>query len=646
VIVELGHLALSVALAASVALAMLGLGGAARGDAAWMRFAPRLVAVQAATVTLAFGALTWAFVHTDFSVALVAGYAHSALPLVYRYTAVWGNHEGSMLLWVWVLAGWTLAVAWRTRSACAVQRARVLGVMGLIGVGFLAFLLFTSNPFLRAWPVPADGQGMNPLLQDPGMVWHPPLLYMGYVGLVVAFAYTVAGLLQGELGSAWARAIRPWTLVAWAFLTVGIALGSFWAYYELGWGGWWFWDPVENASFMPWLVATALLHSAAMADARGSFRLWTALLALLGFALALLGTFIVRSGVLSSVHAFASDPGRGLFILVFLALVVGGALALYAWRAPTVGVGASFQGWSREGLLFGQTLLLMVAAASVLLGTLYPMLLDAMGLGKLSVGPPYFEAVFVPLMLLVMLLMVPGPVLAWRRAAGRAPWRAWMLVAGLAVGAATAVVWWVPGASWATWGGLALAAWLTFGVAQHMVQWWRQRLPASARWRALRGAKGGMWLAHLGVAVFALGVAAVSTWGHEQDVRLRPGQAIAVGNVELRFDGVTMAPGPNYFAVRARLPMQQHGQTVTTLEPERRLYLANGQTMTEVAIDRSLWRDVYVALGESLGNDAFAFRVHHKPLVNWIWLGCLMMALGGLMAAFDRRAALPPAQAA
>ncbi len=299
-IVELGHLALSVALAASVALAVLGLGGAARHDAAWMRFAPRLVVVQAATVTLAFAALTWAFVHTDFSVALVAGYAHSALPLVYRYTAVWGNHEGSMLLWVWVLAGWTLAVAWRTRSACAVQRARVLGVMGLIGVGFLAFLLFTSNPFLRAWPVPADGQGMNPLLQDPGMVWHPPLLYMGYVGLVVAFAYTVAGLLQGELGSAWARAIRPWTLVAWAFLTVGIALGSFWAYYELGWGGWWFWDPVENASFMPWLVATALLHSAAMADARGSFRLWTALLALLGFALALLGTFIVRSGVCSA----------------------------------------------------------------------------------------------------------------------------------------------------------------------------------------------------------------------------------------------------------------------------------------------------------------------------------------------------------
>ena len=636
-IAELGHLALAVALAASVALALLGLGGGAWQQAAVMRQVSNMVALQMAAVTLAFGALTWAFVATDFSVALVAGYAHSALPMTYRFTAVWGNHEGSMLLWVWVLAGWTSALAWRMRGADAAQRARVLGVMGLIGIGFLAFLLFTSNPFLRAWPVPADGQGMNPLLQDPGMIWHPPLLYMGYVGLVVAFAYTVAGLLQGRLDAAWARAIRPWTLVAWAFLTVGIALGSFWAYYELGWGGWWFWDPVENASFMPWLVATALLHSAAMADARGSFRLWTALLALLGFALALLGTFIVRSGVLSSVHAFASDPGRGLFILAFLVLVVGGALALYAWRAPAVGAGASFQGWSREGLLFGQTLLLMVAAASVLLGTLYPMLLDALGLGKLSVGPPYFEAVFAPLMLLVMALMVPGPVLAWRRAAWVWPSLGWLGAAALALALASAVAWWVPGASWATWAGLAMAAWVVLGVARHVLQWLSQPLPRAVRWRTLRGAKGGMWLAHLGVAVFAIGVAVVSTWGHEQDLRLRPGEEMAVGDVRLRFDGITMAPGPNYFAIRASLPMLQNGQTLTTLQPERRLYLANGQTMTEVAIDRSLWRDVYVALGESVGNDAFAFRVHHKPLVNWIWLGCLMMALGGLMAAVDRR---------
>jgi len=638
-IYELGHVALILALAMALAQSVLPLVGAQTGNLAWMSLARPSARGQFLFLVIAYGCLTHAFVTNDFSVALAANHSNSNLPLVFRITAVWGNHEGSILLWALILAGWTFAVSIFSRQLDQRMLARVLGVMGLISCGFLLFTLFTSNPFERLFPVPADGQDLNPLLQDAGMVIHPPMLYMGYVGFVVAFAFAVSALLSGRLDAAWARWSRPWTTVAWCFLTCGIALGSFWAYYELGWGGWWFWDPVENASFMPWLVGTALIHSLAVTEKRGGFKMWTALLAIMAFSLSLLGTFIVRSGVLSSVHAFASDPARGVFILGFLALVVGGSLALFAVRAPKVGLGGSFELISREAMLLANNVLLVVAAAAVLLGTLYPLVIDALGMGKLSVGPPYFDAVFVPLMTPALFLMGVGPLARWRQAsvgdlARRLRW-------AIGVSVVSAVVAFVSLGKWTPMIGLglALAVWVGSTAILNLVLRLREH-PAPSLWKRLSvqpGSYYGMLLAHFGVAVFIVGVTMVSGFQSETDVRMEVGDTASVAGFTFRLDGVKQVPGPNYTASRAEVSITREGKAVSALSPERRVYTVRGMPMTEVGIDRGFTRDLYVALGDPVSATAWSVRLHHKPFVNLIWIGCLLMAFGGLLAVLDRR---------
>ena len=638
-IAELGHFSLIIALLMALVQGVLPLAGAHTGRSAWTALARPAARGQFLFVLLAYACLTQVFIANDFSVLLAARHSNSSLPLIYRITAVWGNHEGSILLWSLILAGWTLAVSIFSRQLDDTMLARVLGVMGLVSCGFLLFTLFTSNPFERLLPAAPDGQDLNPLLQDPGMVIHPPMLYMGYVGFVVAFAFAIAALLAGRLDTAWARWSRPWTTVAWCFLTAGIALGSFWAYYELGWGGWWFWDPVENASFMPWLVGTALIHSLAVTEKRGGFKMWTALLAILAFSLSLLGTFIVRSGVLSSVHAFASDPARGVFILGFLSVVVGGSLALFAWRAPRVGLGGSFAPVSRESMLLANNVLLVVAAAAVLLGTLYPLVIDALGMGKLSVGPPYFSAVFVPLIAPALFLMGVGPLTRWREAsaidlARRLRWAAAVsllsaLIAPFFLGH------WTPMIGL----GLLLGAWVASTALLNLLSRLREH-PApgwAARLAAQPGSYYGMLLAHFGVSVFIVGVTVVSGFSSESDVRMEPGDVAQVGGYSFELKAVNPVTGPNYTALRATVAVSIDGQDLGRLEPERRLYQVSRMAMTEVAIDRGLRRDLYVALGEPVGPTAWSVRLHHKPLVNWIWGGCVLMALGGLLAVMDRR---------
>jgi cytochrome c-type biogenesis protein CcmF len=636
---EIGHFALILALTMALAQSVLPLVGAANGNTAWIALAKPSARGQFIFTAIAYGCLTWAFVHDDFSVLLAANHSNSMLPLAYKFTAVWGNHEGSILLWSLILSGWTLAVSLFSTQLDERTLARVLGVMGLISCGFLLFTLFTSNPFERLLPAALDGKDLNPLLQDPGMVIHPPMLYMGYVGFVVAFAFAIAALLSGRLDAAWARWSRPWTTVAWCFLTIGIALGSFWAYYELGWGGWWFWDPVENASFMPWLVGTALMHSLAVTEKRGGFKMWTALLAILAFSLSLLGTFIVRSGVLSSVHAFASDPARGVFILGFLALVIGGSLLLFAWRAPKVGVGGGFDLVSRESMLLANNVLLLVAAAAVLLGTLYPLVIDALGLGKMSVGPPYFDAVFVPLMAPALFLMGIGPLARWRSASlgGLARQLRW----ALGVSAASALLapfvlgHWTPMIGF----GLLLGVWVASGTVLNLVSRVRAHT-APSLWQRLAAQPGsyyGMLLAHFGIAVFVVGVTVVNGFQVESDLRMEPGDSTKIAGMEVRFEGVGERRGPNYTAASGRLVLSRDGRVLATLAPERRLYTVSQMPMTETAIDRSLTRDLYVSLGEPLSGDAWSVRVYYKPFVAWIWAGCVLMALGGLLAVLDRR---------
>ncbi len=638
-IYELGHAALILALAMALAQSVLPLVGAHTGNAAWMGLARPSARGQFLFLAIAYGCLTHAFVTSDFSVALAANHSNSTLPLIYRVTAVWGNHEGSILLWALILSLWTLAVSIFSKQLDEQTVARVLGVMGLISCGFMLFTLFTSNPFERLFPAPPDGKDLNPLLQDAGMVIHPPMLYMGYVGFVVAFAFAVSALLSGRLDAAWARWSRPWTTVAWCFLTCGIALGSFWAYYELGWGGWWFWDPVENASFMPWLVGTALIHSLSVTEKRGGFKMWTALLAIITFSLSLLGTFIVRSGVLSSVHAFASDPSRGIFILAFLTVVIGGSLALFALRAPKVGLGGSFEPVSRESMLLANNVLLVVAAAAVLLGTLYPLVIDAMGMGKLSVGPPYFDAVFVPLMTPALFLMGVGPMARWRQAS--IPDLARRLRWAIAVSAASAVVAFFALGRWTPMIGLglALAAWVGSTAVLNLLLRLREH-PAPglvARLAAQPGSYYGMLLAHFGVSVFIVGVTAVSGFQSEKDVRMEIGDTTTVAGYTVRLDALAQVKGPNYVASRATLSASRDGLAFTTLTPERRIYNVSRMPMTEVAIDRGIGRDLYVALGDPVSDTAWSVRVHHKPFVNWIWIGCVLMALGGLLAVLDRR---------
>ncbi len=638
-IAELGHLALILALLVAAVQAVLPLLGAARNNATWMAMARPAALAQFVLVVLAFAALTSAFVAHDFSVRYVAQHSNSALPLAYRISAVWGGHEGSILLWSLMLAGWTLAVALRSRQLPQAMVARILGVMGLVSCGFLLFTLFTSNPFVRLVPAAADGQDLNPLLQDPGMVFHPPLLYMGYVGFSVAFAFAVAALLSGQLDSAWARWSRPWTTIAWSFLTLGIALGSAWAYYELGWGGWWFWDPVENASFLPWLVGTALIHSLAVTEKRASFKMWTALLAILAFSLSLLGTFLVRSGVLSSVHAFATDPARGVFILAFLLVVVGGSLALFAWRAPKVGLGNGFGAVSRESMLLANNVLLLVAAAAVLLGTLYPLAIDALGLGKLSVGPAYFETVFVPLIAPALFLMGVGPIARWQQAT--LPELGRRLRWALAVSLASACIAPLVLGHWTVMigFGLLLAVWIAATAAVslhgklrgHALRDWPGRLALQP------GSYYGMLLAHLGVAVFVAGVTLVRGYETEHDVRMALGDTTTVAGYTVRLDRLREVRGPNYTSARATMSVLRNGQVQTVLEPEKRLYTVSRMPMTEVAIDRGFTRDLYVSLGAPVGPDAWSVRVHHKPFINWIWGGCLLMGLGGFLAVGDKR---------
>ena len=639
---ELGHFALIVALCIALTQVILPLIGAARGNVAWMSVARPAAQGQFVFIVIAFACLAYSFVANDFSVLNVATNSNSSLPWFYRFAATWGSHEGSLLLWVLMLTVWMLAVSVFSRHLPLEMVARILGVMALISIGFLLFMLFTSNPFKRLLPAAPDGNDLNPLLQDPGMVIHPPMLYMGYVGFSVAFAFAIAALLGGKLDATWARWSRPWTTMAWVFLTVGIALGSGWAYYELGWGGWWFWDPVENASFMPWLVGTALMHSLAVTEKRGGFRVWTVLLAIIAFSLSLLGTFLVRSGVLTSVHAFATDPTRGIFILVFLVIVIGGSLVLFAWRAPRVGLGGSFELVSRESALLANNVLLLVAAASVMLGTLYPLFLDALGLGKLSVGPPYFEAVFVPLMTPAIFLMGVGPIAKWKQAqlpemAARLKW-AFVIALITALLLPFTLGKWTPMIAF----GLLLALWVASAGFVNLRQ--RVGLLRASSGRSLgsqlisipRGYYG-MLLAHLGVAVFITGVTLVKGYETEKDVRMQLGDTVEVGGYTFRLDGLSQVPGPNYEATRGAISVSKGGTKVRTLYPEKRFYQVQQMPMTEAAIDTGLTRDLYVSLGEPVDGGAWVVRIYHKPFVDWIWGGAFLMALGGILAISDKR---------
>lgn len=636
---EIGNFALILALLLALTQGTLPIIGAARGIPSWIALARPVVQGQFVFVAIAFSCLAYSFLTSDFSVLNVATNSNTELPIQYRFAATWGSHEGSLLLWVLMMAGWSVAVSVFSRHLPDEVVARVLGVLGLISVGFLLFMLFTSNPFDRLLPAALEGSDLNPLLQDPGMVIHPPMLYMGYVGFSVAFAFAIAALLSGQLDATWARWSRPWTTIAWVFLTIGIMLGSWWAYYELGWGGWWFWDPVENASFMPWLVGTALMHSLAVTEKRGSFKSWTVLLAICTFSLSLLGTFLVRSGVLTSVHAFATDPERGIFILVFLVVVVTSSLLLFAWRAPKIGLGGKFSLVSRESMLLGNNLLLMVAAGSVLLGTLYPLIIDSLDLGKLSVGPPYFEIVFVPIMAVAVFLMGIGPIARWKQAS--LPALAVRLRWAFGVSVTSALIMpffmseWKPLVSF----GLMLAFW----VIATMVVNIKQRLQSSgqgnifARFAKQSRSYYGMHCAHLGIAVFIIGVTMVNGYETERDVRMEVGSIVTVGGYTFQFNGVRDVVGPNYLSVKGDIAVLKDGEFLRNLHPEKRTYNASGMAMTEAAIDTGIFRDLYVALGEPLSNDEWVVRVYHKPFVDWIWFGCFLMAVGGIMAVTDRR---------
>lgn len=640
-IVELGHFALILGFCFALVLAVLPLWGVQRGDQMAMAAARYLSFAQFLFTTIATACLVYAFMTDDFSVDIVAAQSNSLLPNAYKFSAMWGGHEGSLLLWLEILTLWTVAVAIFSRQLPRDILARVLAVMGMIAVGFFSFSLFTSNPFARhLLNVPSDGQDLNPLLQDPGMVIHPPMLYIGYVGFSVAFAFAIAALLSGRMDASWARWSRPWTNTAWLFLTVGIALGSWWAYYELGWGGWWFWDPVENASFMPWLVGTALIHSLAVTEKRGVFKSWTLLLAIFAFSLSLLGTFLVRSGVLTSVHAFAADPTRGMFILAFLFLVVGGSLTLYAFKAPAAKTAPSFGWLSREALLLANNIVLVVAAMTVLLGTLFPLIMDFAGLGKYSVGPPYFNAIFVPLMCLLALLVGIGPSSQWKRTGAQRWWRA--LLGAFIASAVIALI--LPNAfadefQLGATVGVLLTSWIVLSSAVNLRSKTRNAASLFSGLRRLTPSYYGMLLAHIGFAASVLGVAMVTSFNDERDIRMEVGDRMDdVSGYEVRFDGVQSITGPNYQGQRGSFTLWQAGDFVADLHPEKRRYHArSGQVMTEAAIDASLLRDVYIALGEPVGENAWAVRIHVKPFIRFIWLGAILMALGALLAICDKR---------
>jgi cytochrome c-type biogenesis protein CcmF len=641
---ELGHFALILSALVALLLGTLPLIGAHQRRQSWVALARPATTAFAMLVTFSFCCLTYAFVVNDFSVAYVANHSNTLLPVEYRVAAVWGGHEGSLLLWMLMLAWWAFAVRALSSQLPDVMLARVLGTLGLVAFGFLLFILFTSNPFDRLLPGAAEGRDLNPLLQDPGLIIHPPLLYMGYVGFSVAFAFAIAALLSGQLDAAWARWSRPWTTAAWVFLTLGIAMGSWWAYYELGWGGWWFWDPVENASFMPWLVGTALIHSLAVTEKRGSFKNWTVLLALSAFSLSLLGTFLVRSGVLTSVHAFATDPTRGVFILAFLVAVIGSSLVLFAWRAPKVGIGGRFALVSRESMLLTNNVLLVVACGTVLLGTLYPLLIDALALGKISVGPPYFDAVFVPVMAPLLFLMGIGPFARWKDASLAEIGRVVRWALGVAVVVAIALPLLYGKWTALTALGILLATWIVATAVINFVQRVQAtRAGLSFFAAAMRQPRHfyGMHVAHIGIAVFVVGVTMVNSFEEEKDLMMVPGETVTVSGYSFTFIGVRAVEGPNYIAAQGEFDLTVNGRFERKLNPEKRNYHSSSMPMTEAAIDAGLWRDVYVSLGEPIERDkpegAWAVRVYYKPFVDWIWGGCVLMALGGLLAMLDRR---------
>jgi cytochrome c-type biogenesis protein CcmF len=619
---ELGQLALCFALALSLVMAVSGLKGTRPQDLTARKIASGAAMGLFVFVALAFGALTYAFVTSDFSIIDVANNSHTLKPLIYKISGVWANHEGSMLLWVLVLSIYAALVAGLQRGGERLTSG-ALGVQGLLAAAFILFIIFTSNPFLRLDPAPFEGAGLNPLLQDPGLAMHPPMLYAGYVGLSASFSYAAAALLVGEAG--WTRAARPFMLIAWIALTCGIALGSWWAYYELGWGGFWFWDPVENASLMPWLIATALLHSALATEKSGAFRTWTLLLAIAGFSMSLIGTFLVRSGVLSSVHAFASDPTRGFFIMVLIALAIGGALALFAWRAPTLQGGAAFDVQSRETMLLLNNVFLVAACACVFVGTLYPLVLDAINGTKISVGPPYFALTFAPIFFALLLLVPLGPQLNWKRGDLKAAWRSLYPALGLAGIAALTVLALVSPRSVAATGAFAVAGWLIGASILDI------RKRKGARASAFAAA-----LAHAGLGISLMGVAGTTLWRSEALTVLAPGQTMTVGPYTLRFDGVTRERGPNYIADRGHIAVMNGGRVSTTMLPEHRFYPAEGADMNDTAIHTTGFRDLYLALGDDRGGGRFALRAYVSPLAPLIWLGGLVMALGGFLSLWGR----------
>ncbi len=635
---EFGQFALIMALVSALVQATLPLIGTAKNIPAWISVARPAAQAQFLSLVISFGCLVYVFIQSDFSVLYVAENSNTQLPLIFRISAVWGAHEGSLLLWALALGLWTFAVTIFSKKIPDVMIARVLSVMGLISIGFMLFILITSNPFTRIFPVPLEGRDLNPLLQDFGLVIHPPMLYMGYVGLSVAFSFAIAAMLAGRLDAAWARWSRPWTNIAWMFLTIGIALGSWWAYYELGWGGWWFWDPVENASFMPWLVATALIHSLAVTEKRGSFKAWTVLLAIFAFSLSLLGTFLVRSGVLTSVHSFASDPQRGLFILIFLMVVVGGSLILYAWRAPTIKSNSRFALFSRETALLLNNILLVVAAASILLGTLYPLVIDALGVGKISVGPPYFSSVFVPIMVPLVALMGFGVLIRWKQDNVQRMKKHLLnyLVVSLVLGLLSTFA--MPTF---TVGGM-IATTLAWWVVLNMGYSFKQRFNNKAMsWENLKRtprAIYGMHIAHVGIALFTVGVTLTSVYSTEKDVMLTPGESYSLAGYDFKFVSSKRIVGPNYKGDRGHVIVSKDGKVIADMEPEKRIYNVRRSPMTEAAIDAGITRDLFVAMGEPRGQQGgWALRLYHKPFIRWIWFGALVMAFGGLLSATDKR---------
>ena len=631
---ELGHFALILALSLALCQSILPLIGAHRNDAAMMAVGRTAANGQFLFVLFSFGCLVWAFVTSDFSVEYVAQNSQLALPTVYKVSAVWGAHEGSLLLWILILAVWTVAVGRFSHNLPDAFAARVLGVLGILSVGFLLFTLLTSNPFVRLSPAAVDGADLNPLLQDPGLAIHPPILYVGYVGFSVAFAFAIAAMLSGNLDQKWAKWTRPWTTTAWLFLTVGIALGSWWAYYELGWGGWWFWDPVENASFMPWLVGTALIHSLAVTEKRGLFKSWTLLLAIAAFSLSLLGTFLVRSGILVSVHAFASDPTRGYFILAFLGVVVLAALVLYAWRAPQLDSSAGFRPVSRETFLLLNNVLLVIAAALVFIGTLAPLVVEVMNAGKISVGAPRFNVAFAIPMLPLVFLIGLGMHTAWRSTPTEPMLKAlkWPALAAIVLGIV------IPGVLYGSFAPLVIIGciagiWIMLASLVQPIRSWRRAPGTPGMTRSMLG----MNVAHFGVGMFTLGVTIVSAFSIETDRALSPGQSIQVGKYLYEMRELRDVQGPNYAAREGVVEIRRDGEFIGEVRPQKRQYLVQKSPMTEAGILVKWNRDLFVALGDQIGADTWSVRVQYKPLIRFIWLGCLIMALGGIIAASDRR---------